>query len=109
VAECIAKQRVSVSAAFFLSIEFQETGYLVYRLNGASFGNIPGTPVPVRFDEFMADTQQIGRGVIVGQSGWEALLESHKQAFVLAFVQRPGFDSAYPASLTPASFVDGCS
>ena len=107
VAECIAFQRVSLSAAFFLSIEFQETGYLVYRLNGASFGNIPGTPVPVRFDEFMADTQQIGRGVVVGQSGWEALLENHKQSFILGFVQRPGFVSAYPSSLTPAAFVDG--
>jgi hypothetical protein len=107
VAQCIANQRVSTSAAFFLSIEFQDTGYLVYRLNGASFGNIPGTPVPVRFDEFMADTQQIGQGVVVGQSGWQALLENHKQAFVLAFVQRPGFVSAYAATSTPSSFVDG--
>jgi hypothetical protein len=107
VAQCIAIQRVSTSAAFFLSIEFQDTGYLVYRLNGASFGNIPGTPVPVRFEEFMADTRQIAQGVVVGQSGWQALLESRKQAFVVAFVQRPGFVSTYAASAPPSSFVDG--
>jgi hypothetical protein len=106
-AQCIANERVNVSAAFFLSIEFQQTGYLVYRFNGASFGDIPGTPVPVTFNEFMADTQEIARGVIVGQTGWEAVLESHKQAFALNFVQRPNFTSAYPSSLTPAHFVDG--
>src|SRR5262249_51472763 len=30
-AQCIELKRINVSAAFFLSIEFQETGYLVYR------------------------------------------------------------------------------
>ena len=29
--QCIEIKRINVSAAFFLSIEFQETGYLVYR------------------------------------------------------------------------------
>ena len=28
---CLELRRINVSAAFFLSIEFQETGYLVYR------------------------------------------------------------------------------
>jgi len=106
-AECIAIQRESTSAAFFLSIEFQQTGYLVYRLNAVSFGNIPGTPVPVRFNGFMVDTQEIGRTVVVGQSGWEAVLENRKQAFALQFVQRPEFTSAYPSAVTPGHFVDG--
>ncbi|MDQ1729018.1 MAG: hypothetical protein QOD33_1143, partial [Pyrinomonadaceae bacterium] len=106
-AQCIANQRVSTSAAFFLSIEFQQTGYFVYRFNGVSFGNIPGTPVPVRFNEFMSDTQEIERNVVVGQAGWEAVLESHRQAFALQFVQRPEFNSAYPAAVTPGYFVDG--
>src|SRR4029078_13723114 len=30
--QCIEIRRINVSAAFFLSIEFQETGYLIYRI-----------------------------------------------------------------------------
>ena len=62
---CIELRRINVSAAFFLSIEFQETGYLVYRTYKSAFGNLPGAPVPVRFTDFLRDTQ-IGQG-----SGWE--------------------------------------
>jgi hypothetical protein len=40
--------RVNVSAAFFQSIEFQQTGYLVYRLDKVAFGNISAArPVPL--------------------------------------------------------------
>jgi hypothetical protein len=106
-AQCIAIQRENTSAAFFLSIEFQQTGYLVYRINAVSFGNTPGTPVPVRFNEFIVDTQEIERTVVVGQAGWEAVLENRKQAFALQFVQRPKFTSAYPSAVTPGHFVDG--
>ena len=74
-------KRINVSAAFFLSIEFQETGYLVYRMYKAAYGNLPGTPVPVRLNEFLPDTQQIGRGVVVGEPGWQQVLENNKQAF----------------------------
>ncbi|PYS69028.1 MAG: hypothetical protein DMF69_18255, partial [Acidobacteria bacterium] len=37
-AQCIDVKRVNVSAAFFLSIEFQQTGYLVYRIYKAGLG-----------------------------------------------------------------------
>ena len=40
---CIDVKRVNVSAAFFLSIEFQETGYLVYRMYKVGYGNLPGS------------------------------------------------------------------
>ena len=60
--QCTEIKRINVSAAFFLSIEFQETGYLVYRTYKASYGNVPGTPVPLRLNEFLPDTQQIGKG-----------------------------------------------
>ena len=103
---CIEVKRVNTSAAFFLSIEFQHTGYLVYRMYQAAYGNIPGAPVPVRLGEFRADSQPIGMGVVVNKIGWEALLESNKQAFVAEFVQRSRFLSAFPTSLTPAQFVD---
>jgi glucose/arabinose dehydrogenase len=105
-AACLDRKRVNVSAAYFLSIEFQETGYLVYKFYKAAYNNIPGAPVPVRFNEFLPDTQQIGLNVIVGVGNWQATLETNKQAFAAAFVARSRFTSAFPTSLTPAQFVD---
>lgn len=104
--QCIQVKRVNVSAAFFLSIEFQETGYLVYRFYKAAYGNLPGAPVPVRLNEFLPDTQQIGQGVVVGVGNWQTLLENNKKAFAAQFVARSGFTSAFPNSSTPAQFVD---
>jgi hypothetical protein len=105
-AQCIQVKRVNVSAAFFLSIEFQETGYLVYKFYKAAYGNLPGAPVPVRFNEFLADTQQIGQDVVVGVGNWQAKLEANKQAFAAAFVARSRFTTAFATSLAPAQFVD---
>ncbi len=105
-AHCVEVKRIDTSAAFFLSIEFQQTGYLVYRTYKSSYGDIPGTPVPLRLNEFLPDTQQIGKDVIVNQAGWEQVLENNKQAFMLEFVQRSRFTSAYPTSMTPDQFVD---
>jgi uncharacterized repeat protein (TIGR01451 family) len=105
-AQCIEVKRINVSAAFFLSIEFQETGYLVYRFYKAAYGNLPGAPVPLRLNEFLPDTQQIGKDVIVGQTGWEQRLENNKLAFAQDFVSRSRFTTAYPTTMTPAQFVD---
>ncbi|MEP6570818.1 MAG: PQQ-dependent sugar dehydrogenase [Acidobacteriota bacterium] len=104
--QCIDVKRINVSAAFFLSIEFQQTGFLVYRMYKASYGNLPGTPVPLKLNEFLPDTQQIGKGIIVGQTGWEQQLENNKVAFALDFVSRARFIAVYPTTLTPAQFVD---
>jgi len=106
---CIDIRRINVSAAFFLSIEFQETGYLVYKMYKVGHGNLTspaGAPVPVRYLEFLPDTQQIGLGVQVGIGNWQARLESNKVAFANDFVTRTRFASAYPTTLTPAQFVD---
>jgi hypothetical protein len=103
---CIDVKRVNVSAAFFLSIEFQETGYLVYRMYKAAYGNLPGAPVPVRYNEFMPDAQQIALGVQVGIGNWQAQLEANKVAFALAFVSRDRFTTAFPTTMTPTQFVD---
>lgn len=115
-AQCIANKRVNVSAAFFLSIEFQQTGYLVERLYKAAYGNSNGTStfggthqlaVPiVRVNEFLPDTQEIGQGVVVGQGTWQQQLDNNKAAFTLEFVQRSRFTSTYPISLTPTQFVN---
>jgi CSLREA domain-containing protein len=105
-AVCIDTKRQNVSAAFFVSVEFQETGYLVYRFYKAGYGNIPGAPVPLLYQEFMPDTQAISRGLVVGAPGWEQVLENNKQAFALDFVKRQRFSTAYPGGLTPDQFVD---
>jgi hypothetical protein len=104
--QCIQVKRVNVSAAFFLSIEFQETGYLVYKFYKAAYGNLPGTPVPVRLNEFLPDTQQIGQGVVVGVADWMTRLEDNKRIFAAQFVARSRFTTAFPNSSTPAQFVD---
>jgi hypothetical protein len=104
--QCREIKRINVSAAFFLAIEFQETGYFVYRMNKAGFGNLPGAPVPVRFTDFLRDSQQIAQGVQVGVGNWQAKLEANKQAFTLAFVQRSEFLAAFPNSMTATQFVD---
>jgi hypothetical protein len=103
---CREDARVRTSTAFFRSVEFGDVGFLVYRFYKTAFGNSAGTPVPVCFQQFLHDTQEIGRGVIPGHAGWEQRLEANKQAFALAFVQRSEFHAAYPATMTPAEFVD---
>jgi len=60
----------------------------------------------VRANEFLTDTQRVGRGLVVGQAGWETVLENNKQAYALEFVQTSRFLTAFPTSMTPAQFVD---
>jgi len=48
-------------------------------------------PTNSRMRDFLAETQSIGRGVVVGQTGWEALLETNRKAFLDAWVRRPEF------------------
>ena len=113
---CTDVQRINTSGAFFLSIEFQQTGYLVERVYKAAFGDASGTStiggthslaVPiVRLNSFLSDTQEIGNGVIVNQGNWQQQLEANKQAFTLEFMQRSRFTTAFPTTLTPAQFVD---
>ena len=103
---CIEIRRINVSAAFFLSIEFQETGFLVYKMYKAAYGNLPGAPVPVTYGEFLPDSQKIALGVEVGIGPWQSILENNKVAFANDFVTRTRFSSAYATTLTPAQFVD---
>jgi Domain of unknown function (DUF4214) len=98
-AACVERKRVDTSAAFFLSIEFQRTGFLVYRLYRASYGRAP------RRAEFLPDARAVSRGVVVNASGWEAALEANTTAFLDEWVARPEFKSAYD-QLTDAQFVD---
>jgi hypothetical protein len=113
---CTDVQRINTSAAFFLSIEFQDTGYLVYRIYKAAYGDASGTStlggthpisVPViRLNEFLPDTQRIGQGVVVGQGNWQQQIDDNKTAFAEEFVKRARFLTDYPLTLTPTEFVD---
>jgi uncharacterized protein (TIGR03118 family) len=106
-ATCVENKRVNVSAAFFLSLEFQNTGYLAYRTHRAAFGaNAPGSPVPVHYGNFMRDTQALQRGFVFGQPGAAEALEANKVAYFNEFVTRPEFVSKYPALMTNEQYVD---
>jgi hypothetical protein len=98
-AACLDDRRENVSTAFFLSIEFQTTGYLVYRLERASFGRLP------LYTAFLRDARRVGDGVLVGIAGWEQRLEANRQAFLTEWVQRPEFRTVHDAK-TNLQFVD---
>jgi hypothetical protein len=110
-AQCREVKRINVSAAFFLSIEFQNTGYFVERIYKTAYGdatspNVAGTVPVIRLEEFLPDTQRIGQGVVVGQGNWQAQLDDNKSAYALEFVQRARFTSAFAPTMTADQFVD---
>ena len=96
---CFERRRENVSAAFFLSIEFQRTGGLVDGVYRAAYGARPD------FAHFLPDTRTVGNGVRVGIDGWEALLATNTEAFVNSFVNRAEFHAAYD-NLSNADYVD---
>jgi hypothetical protein len=98
-AQCIDAKRVNTSGAFFLSTEFQQTGYWVYRFYQASFGRMP------RLTEFLPDTQAVGAGVIVGQTGWQDALAENKRAFAEDWTAHPAFAAIYDA-MSDGEYVD---
>ena len=87
---CIDNKRIDVSAAFFIELEFQDTGYFVYRFYKASYGVKP------TYAQFTPD-----RALVVGGAN----LDQSKQQFADNWVQRAAFQQAYPLNLTPAQFV----
>lgn len=96
---CVEVKRINASAAFFLSIEFRQTGFLVYRLYKSSYGRLPA------LQEFLPDHSALAAGVVVGTDGWEAKLAANTESFLQAWVQRPEFQSRY-SGLTNVQYVD---
>ena len=88
---CIHERRIGVSAAFFIELEFQKTGSFVYRSYKGALGRQPLYP------EFATDRPLIVEG---------PNLEQTKQAYSLAFVQKPEFVTKYSSNNTAESFVD---
>jgi len=89
-AVCINRERVGVSAAFFLSPEFQETGGFIIRLYRAAFNRQP------TFLEFLRERSRLA---ISGN------IEANKLQFLQGFVDEPQFATVYNG-LTNAQFVD---
>ncbi len=96
--------RINVSAAFFVSIEFQETGYLAYLAREAAYNT--GERLQIR--DFLTDVPQLSKGVVVGVAGWEDQLEANKQAFYKNFVSSEQFRGQFyfPDSMSPADVVN---
>jgi hypothetical protein len=105
-AQCREVKRINVSAAFFLSIEFQETGFYAIRVHRVAFGRrseIASTRVTYR--ELIRDQRQIGEGVIVGQAGYEGVLDANKQTYAAQTAGGAAFASRFPQT-TAADYVD---
>ena len=104
---CREVKRIDTSAAFFLSIEFQRTGFRVYRLYRAALPErdyrLRSLP---RYAEFVRDTQEVGRGVVVGEGAWEQRLASNTALLLEEFMARAEFALTYPQSLTAPEYVD---
>jgi hypothetical protein len=96
---CVLGVRSRISAAFFLSIEFQQTGFLVIRFYAEAFGRLP------RLREFTADAQEVGRGVIVGTNGWDVLLEANRIRYAERLTERAEFIQRY-GTMSDANFVN---
>lgn len=88
---CITQRRTNVSAAFFIELEFQDTGSFVYRFYKSSLGRNP------TYAEFSPD-----RRLIIGGTS----LEQSRLNFATAWVQRTAFTTRYPTTQTATQFVD---
>jgi hypothetical protein len=106
-ARCLDDKQANVSAAFFLSAEFQQTGYLVYCFYRISFPASSARPRGMpRYREFLRDTQTMGQGVVALVGDWERRLEQNKQVFAEEWVRRAEFLALYPESMSAESYVD---
>ncbi len=90
-ADCLRQQRIDVSAAFFKSLEFRQTGSYIYRLYQGALGR------RMNYAEFAADRRRVVGGVN---------LDADKLAFAGEFVSRPEFVQKYQANMSAESFVD---
>ncbi len=98
-AKCIDAARVNVSASFFLSIEFQQTAYLLYLMQKESYGTLP------QYASFMRDLQEVSRGVVVNSPGWQQKSADNQQQIADKWINRPEFKAVYD-SLSNDAYVN---
>ena len=92
--ECLHQARLTASAAFFGSQEFNLKGGYVFRFYKASLARMPSYP------EMVA-----GMRAVTGATGPE--VDQKRTQFATDWVLRPDFLAAFPRSLSPTAFVDG--
>jgi hypothetical protein len=106
-AACVDVKRVQVSAAFFLSIEFQETGAFAIRTQRVAFARKSAEPATrIAYLELIRAQSQLADGVIVGQPNADVALEANKQAYALAVVNSAAFVTRFAAATTDNALVD---
>ena len=99
-ANCLEVGRINVSAAFLRSIEFNETGYYLYRMYRGALGRMP------TYAEFVPETAQLGKNVVVASNDpWQFRLSNNKDIYTSSFFNRPEFQARY-GGLTTAQYVD---
>ncbi|MDT7807412.1 MAG: hypothetical protein QOJ70_1225 [Acidobacteriota bacterium] len=98
-AACRDAKRVDTSAAFFLSIEFQQTGFVVHRFYRASFAR------PPKFTEYLPDLTIVREGVVVGEPGALERLELNQRLFAEQWTNRTTFKQVY-GQLNEMQYVD---
>ena len=87
---CLKLRKIEVSAAFFMSEEFQRSGDYLYRLYRAGLGRQPD------YGEFKSDRQRV-----IGGADLEAL----RTEFATEFVSRPAFIEKYQNATWADGFV----
>jgi CSLREA domain-containing protein/uncharacterized repeat protein (TIGR01451 family) len=100
--DCLERKRVDVSASFFLSIEFQETGFFAIRSQRVAFGKRSQNATRITYPELLRDSRQLGEGVIIPDF---ATLEQNKLAYTQQIVTSAAFATAFP-QITAADYVD---
>jgi uncharacterized repeat protein (TIGR01451 family) len=105
--QCIEVKRINVSAAFYLSIEFQETGAFVIRTNRAAFGKKSDVASSrLSYQQLIRDGHKVGEGVVVGVGNWQQQLEENKDAYARQVASSAQFIAQYPLAQTADQFVD---
>ncbi len=111
-AECRRARRAGVSSAFFLSIEFQRTGYQVFRVHAATYPESYNSDLNQRFYQLaplnllFTNMAKIQEGVIVGQTGWDERLREHTLGFARSWVESADFKAQQPADMAAGAYVD---
>jgi hypothetical protein len=72
-----------------LLVEFPRVSYAVYRLYKVALGRRP------RYEEYLEDMKIVGRGLFVGASGWQQILETNKSALAEKWLERTDFKARY--------------
>jgi hypothetical protein len=97
---CLNDRRIGVSAAFFIELEFQQTGSVVYRLYRAAYGTMASpdrTRANILYAQFMPDRSQLVGGTQLQESTAD---------FASRFVQRAAFKQAYPDTMSNTDYVN---